>query len=232
MAGLSVSRITEQEHTAYRVSGEYIAEIYALLAQGYAARKFDYEVRPHALPDGTSGSKIIFRYKDADKVAYPNYWIIVCDDLDITIYDPPTAQGLFTDDTEIAWAAIETAPGFAVTGDGEAEITFMQPASLNGPWTYSVALTDVTAGATTQVTPAPVVNQVRAVSDSLLGGDNGIVLGARVALPVDVTPGHEYTATVTVECDRYERSATSVATQPLAVAPEPDPPAPPEPGGE
>lgn len=210
MPAHNVSRITPQQFTAYEVVNANVGDIYALCIRGAEADKFDYEVTPHRMPDGSIGSRVILRYKDEtpDKVAYPNYWMIVCDDLEIAIYDPPTAQAIYTENVAMAWTATTTAPAAALNDDGTATLTFRQPKSINGPFAYAVTRTDGETPADVPVLGDPVATPALAESN--------LVLGADVQLTIDgPAAGQEATYTVTATATKYGTKATSA---PVTVA--------------
>src|SRR6202012_5151833 len=167
---MPVSRIVEPEFNAYCVNTAQAVDIYTLLAEGAAAGKFTYEVTSYN--DGSVvGSRIIFRYTDGtpDKIAFPDSWIIASGDFEVAVYDPPTAQSIYTGaDVDLAWAATATAQ---VNDNGTVTLTVPHPTSLNGPWTYAVKLDGADAAAGTPVS-------------SVVKSDNGLVLGATV----DLTP--------------------------------------------
>lgn len=197
MAPTTVSRISPQEFKAYKVVDERAADIYTLLRRGYVAGKFEYEVTPHPLPDGTSGSRVIFRYLDdtPDKVAYPNYWIIECDDLEISVYDGPTGTALFHENVDMEWAAANTAPSAQVQ-DERVLITFRQPTSINGPWTYSL---------TQNSTPVEFSQSMQRVDF------DGLILGVDITLSIPKPDPGEYTYVVTADT-QFSTSATSLPT--------------------
>src|ERR1700744_4855631 len=200
---MPVSRIVEPEFNAYCVNTAQAVDIYTLLAEGAAAGQFTYEVTSYN--DGSVvGSRIIFRYTDGtpDKIAFPDYWIIASGDFEVAVYDPPTAQAIYTGaDVDLAWAATGTAQ---MNEDGTVTVTIPQPTSLNGPWTYAAKLDGADAA-----TGEPEVSTVKS--------DNGLVLGAAVNLTLTNTPApgdHSVTVTCTSANNKTATSATATFTVP------------------
>ncbi|WP_204807788.1 hypothetical protein [Mycobacterium riyadhense] len=201
----------------------------ALLSRAKGSKRWDHKPEQIFLDDGTLGWRIFLTRLDVNVVnpeplvAQPFSYIIEEGDLNLSVMDPVTAVAAYHADVELEWAATTTPPVLSAEADGIGRLVFRQPTSINGPWTYTVELTDHTADATTQLTPEPALTVVKSPGPHV----GGLILGADITLPLTgLTPGHEYSATVTVDCVDYERAATSLASERVTV---PEPPESPEP---
>lgn len=190
-----------------------LADIVGLLTRAKASKKWDHTPQQIELGDGALGWRIFLKPQPEGiapvLVAHPSYWIVESDDLDLAVFDGPTAVSLFRADTELVWHA--AAPQVTVHEDRSAELVVRQPVSINGPWSYSVNLSG------DDLTPDATVSVIKSEGPEVVG----LVLGADVTLSLgELAPG-EYTATVTVTCDHYDRASTS---QPVTfTVTEPDP---------
>jgi hypothetical protein len=207
MAVVDVSRIRPENIRGYQVSAANLGDINVMLAEGFAAGRFTYEVKPHMCDDGTPGSLVVFRFPDGapDLFAYPGYWIFEDDEGEIEVYDGPDAQARRTADVPLDWADVTP-----VVDVEAATVTVRQPDSLNGPFDYSVKLDG---------NSAPVegseVTKVCDSSDMTIGSDIVLQLGG----PLGVG---DHTVEVACAATRYKRSAVS-RTVTCTVEPEPEP---------
>jgi hypothetical protein len=229
---LPVTRIVPQASQAIQMelgpNGQTAGLIAALLAELMAIA--GYQTESLTGPQYPGGWRIkLSRANDADQFAYQGDWIMASDvdynDTDgwqvqtvsrayvygVSAGLPGTAVdfvNMFTANTPLVWTP---APGLTAESGLVATLNFLQPTSPNGPFSYVVNLTDVTANATTQITP-----------DASVDGPN-----VTMTIP-DLTEGHEYHATVTVstqypgvtETSEVTNTITAVSTVLMSVSEE------------
>jgi hypothetical protein len=99
----------------------------------------------------------------------------------------------YTANVALVWAAISTPPVVEPAANGTAVVTTSAPTSPNGPWTYSLDLTDTTSSGVTTVSDQPTLA-------------NGILTWNLAGLTV----GDEYTVTLSVDTQYDGVSANSV----------------------
>jgi len=216
-AVLPVTRIVPQASQAIQVAlgpnGQTAGLIAALLAELMAIA--GYQTESLTGPQYPGGWRIkLSRANDADQFAYQGDWIMATDvgysDIDgwqvrsvsrAYIYGvsaglPGTAVDfvdMFTAITPLVWTPV---PNLTAESGLTAALSFLQPTSPNGPFTYVVNLTDVTANTTTGSTPTPSVDASGNVTMTISG----------------LIEGHEYRATVTVNTQYPGITATSEVT--------------------
>lgn len=226
---MQVTRIVEPEIKAHPVTLTNAVDIMDLIARAQMSPKWSAQPEPIMLDDGSIGWRVHFTRKDLagpqnPLVAQPFSAILEEDDLVLSVLDPVTAANTYHADTELVWQATTVPPAISAKADGTGTVVVRQPSSLNGPWGYTVALTDHTSGDTTDLEPQASASVVRSPGPNV----GGLVLGADITLPLaGLIAGHEYSATVTVTCIDYGHSATSPASAAVTV-PEPEP----EPGDD
>lgn len=230
-AVLSVARIVPQPIQAVQVAlgpnGKTAGLIAALLAELTAIA--GYKTENNTGPEFFGGWRIkLLRGSDPELVAYPNDYILVTD----ASYQEPEgwsvqstsrahvygqSQGMAgtaanfvamftaapTDDAPFNWPATRTPPQLVAQSGLSAALWFSQPVSANGPYDYTVNLTDSTDGSTAQVTP-----------DWQTAHDTGVV-SANLPGLVD---GHDYSATVDITATRYGLKETSLPSNTITAA--------------
>jgi hypothetical protein len=171
-----------------------------MLACNQAARA-GYQVTAMP-PVGGAGSWTVNLVKAAtnEQISAVEYQWLVYDGSKMVAYSNDQFIVLYTSHVPLVWAADPAAsaqPGLA------ASITFSQPTSANGPWTYTVEQTDTTTNTTSQavLSGAPVVN-----NDEVTLAVTGL------------TAGHGYTFTVTVDTQYSGVSASAVSNSVTASA--------------
>jgi hypothetical protein len=153
---LSVERITPQTLQAVQVAmgdnGQIAGVIAALLAE---LTQIGYETESLTGPQYIGGWRIKLTYAgEVDQFAYPNDWILVTDaaytDTDGWVLQDTSRAHIYgisagllgtpTDfvNTPMEWAATVTPPVAAAAPDLTATLTFPQPMSPNGPFTYTL----------------------------------------------------------------------------------------------
>jgi hypothetical protein len=224
-AVLPVTRIVPQATQAIQVAlgpnGQTAGLIAALLAELMAIA--GYQTESLTGPQYPGGWRIkLSRANDADQFAYQADWIMATDvgydDIDgwevqsvsrayvygVSAGLPGTAVdfvNIFTANVPLVWPT--DVPSLTAQGGLTATLSFLQPTSPNGPFTYVVNLTDVTANTTTEITPT---------TPSMDPSGN-----VTISIPVPVE-GHEYRATVTVNTQYPGVTATSEVTNTITAA--------------
>ena|SRR6516165_1776126 len=169
---------------------------------------------------------ILSRGNDADQMAYPDDWILVTDAeyttvdgwklqsvsrayvYGISIGLPGTAVdfvNIYTADVPFVWEPETVPPTLVAQSELKAALSFKQPTSPNGPFTYSVELTDVTTNDKTQLELPWEVDPAGLVTITIS----------------ELTDAHQYTATVTVTANpAYTDTAplTSVASNEITAS--------------
>lgn len=189
-----------------RVTPEYVVDLFALCTNGKERGVWDGEPKPVTTSQGV-GWQITFLYPDnrVPLVASPGYWIVAAQTLDIEVLSGPAAVLRYSANVDWDW---DTAPIYTPADQaGGARLTFRQPASLNGPWTYAIERDEVISGNTAPMTMIgePTVAEV--------GDGNGLVLGADVTVTFDpgLVEGIGYTFKIAAT-DAYGKTAASLSS--------------------
>lgn len=126
----------------------------------------------------------------ANLVGYENDWIVF-DGLNVTVCNTNMFVSKYTTNVDLIWSAVVTATPLS---GGQVSLEFAPPTSPNGPFTYTVSATDVTATTTADLDGTVSIGngQVTFAADGLIAGDN-------------------YTFTVTCST-QYSQSASSAAS--------------------
>lgn len=98
----------------------------------------------------------------------------------------------YTANVPLAWSGVSTAPVAMPQSGGQAIITFPQPTSPNGPWTYSVSATNVTKSDTALATA---VGQSKVLNGQVSLTVGGLALGADYTFTVSLTTQYGGSAT-------------------------------------
>lgn len=220
MSPISVTRIAPQSVTAVQVSlhnSAYISGLFAaLLPNGYNTNSQTNSAFP-------GGWRLTIQQDgQPDMWAYPDDWIVVTDAAfassawtvsklsTVSVYGVSTGLAgnaadfvaTFTANTPLDWVAETTAPTVTAEAGAKATLTFPQPDSPCGPFTYAVTVTDETATTTEPAT----------VSSTTLS-EEGVIMMELANLPV----GHTVAFSVAVSTQYAGTSATSAATTPITI---------------
>ena len=223
-AVLPVTRIVPQASQAIQMAlgpnGQTAGLIAALLAELMAIA--GYQTESLTGPQYPGGWRIkLSRANDADQFAYQDDWILATDavysDIDgwevqsvsrahvygVSAGLPGTAVdfvNMFTANVPLAWSpapSLTAGPGLIAT------LSFLQPTSPNGPFTYVVNLADATENVTTGITTlTPSVDANGNVTMTIPG----------------LIEGHDYSATVTVDTQYPGVTETSEASNTITAA--------------
>jgi hypothetical protein len=187
--GQVVSRITPEVLTANQVTMANAANIVELLAelmeQGVESTAADIPAQGDAPADWQIG---IRQTGYVDQLANIEDWIITGGRY-VLVYPNLLFLSTFTADIQTVWGAIATAPVAIAEPGLTANIVTTQPTSPNGPWSYTVGMTDVTSGTSTAAT----VSGTPSVDSN---GNLTIVVSG-------LTDGHDYTFDVSVSATKY-----------------------------
>lgn len=133
-----------------------------------------------------------------DTLTVSNGSWIVSDGLHVDFLSNADYIATYTSNVPLEWAATTTAPVMVPLTGQRATLTCPAPTSANGPWTYSVVLTDVTADTTINITDSPT-------------SSNGVLSWAVSNLVV----GDQYTAQITCGTQYGGDGTKSLATEPV-----------------
>lgn len=190
---LTVNPITPASFTAWQITQANaldVEEALATVAQlGWKGTTTDY-IQPN------SGGTLVWtvglsRSGYATLTGYNGNWI-VSDGTNVTILTNPVFISTYTVNVALAWAPTTIAPTATLNPDSTVTLSFPQPTSPNGPWTYSAS-----GGGTVGEFSTDVNGNVTAQTSVLSAGD--------------------YTWTVTVATQYEGVTATSAATQTITV---------------
>lgn len=128
---------------------------------------------------------------------------VVANDTDYFVFDGQNVWAIpldtvtadYTVVEQLTWDATTTAPTATAEPGQSMQVVFPEPASTDGPFTYTYTLADHTAN----TTAAPV-----AFTPTITDGNGAEIING-------LTAGHEYSATVAV-ADNYGQTATSLAS--------------------
>jgi hypothetical protein len=224
-AVLSVKRIVPQPIQAVKVALGPNGQTAGLIASLLALLDFiaGYHTESLTGSEHHGGWRIkLTRPNEPELIAYPNDWILVTDagyddqngwQIQSTsrayVYGRSTGMSgtaanfvdMFTikpdNDNPLEWPATDTSPPLLMAQPGLTMLlTFSQPVSANGPFDYTVNLTDITDNTTVDLTPQWDMD------------DNGLV---SMTIP-DLIELHEYSATVDVKSTKYT-GVTATSTE-------------------
>jgi hypothetical protein len=199
---VDVEPIVPVSYQAMRVTDDYLTNIFTLISAAHDAGKWRGQGNPVE-----GGWLVTINFPDGRPAAFghPGYWIVADHDLNVDVWDPVAAAAKYHGDVEFDWTGT---PTVQLNDDGTATITFRQPDSLNGFWTYVVEQESVVDHG---ITAAAAVGEpvVTALSDS-----NNLVLGASVAITFRLSgdAGAGYTFSVTAT-DFYGKTAGSAPSE-------------------
>lgn len=215
MTAISVDRIVPLTFTAMRVTPQYVPDLFALIQAAKEARRWKGEPTPVDLADGSVGWQILFRYEDGrpDITAHPGYWVIADSDLNIEVYDPPTGVTKFHQNVTFEWDGLTNPPHVSLNEDGTVKLSFRQPKSINGPWSYTVTRVDLADDSTADFTPLGDVD-VAPVADGTFR-----VIGADVSFDIaaGLTTGHDYRFKLIATADSFGATAETPLSEPISL---------------
>lgn len=197
MASITVNRVIPATINAVLVGPNTAQDVAGVLE---AATRFGYRSTVLWYADAGSGAPswmaTISKPGYPDQVAFNGYWLVVVNTT-VTVYTPQAFINTFTSNIPLVWAATDTAPIAEALPELEAAITFPAPTSANGPFVYTVTVTDETTQTTAEAT----------LSGDPIVSDDQITLTA-TGLTQDDT--YSFTVTVTTQYDGV--TATSLST--------------------
>lgn len=200
MAPVSLGLITPPSITGWYISQETALDVEEGLAY-LATLGWAGDTSDRMQPNSTSLMWTVTLSKPGytNLIGSEGQWI-VCDGINVSIVSAAQLVALYTANVALTWVPTTTAPVASARSGQQATLSFPQPSSPNGPWTYAVTQTDTTSGPTTQA--------------ATLVGNPSVDVNGNVTLMVeDLVAGHVYTFVVTITATNYAGvSATSVAT--------------------
>lgn len=195
MASLTVNPITASPTKAWQLSSSTPNDAVSAFKK---VAPLGFECDLHVEYEGTPATPV-FEYTiiSTNPNQVPENGWVVSDGISVQIYTNIQFTQLFTSNVPLVWAPTTTAPIATPQTGTKATISFPQPTSPNGNWTYSVSQTDTTSSVTGAASAGvPVIDQ------------NG-----NVAITVsNLTVGHVYTFAVTVNTQYAGVNATALAS--------------------
>lgn len=170
---LTINRIDPQPIQAWCVSletaGDVVAALNTIKPLGWSGQI-----------NSSNWSIVLTRAGTKDSFTAGNGSWIVFDGIHVDLLTNDQLISTYTDNVPLVWPATTTAPVLVPIAGQQATLTCPAPTSVNGPWTYSVSLTDSTAQSTSEFTSPPTVA-------------NGVLTWTIS----DLVVGDEYTAQIT-----------------------------------
>lgn len=195
MTALTVTPITAPTITAWLVSTATASDVVTALA---AAVELGYQANVKAMnQNGAVTFSITLASSGYPSLTVSNGNWLVSNGTSMSVYTAAQFVATYTADTPMIWAPTSTPPVAAAESGLTATITFPQPTSANGPWTYTATYTDTTANTTgtATISGGPVLN------------------GSDVTITVEgLIEGDDYTFEVTCDTTYDGVTATSVAS--------------------
>lgn len=105
--------------------------------------------------NSSNWSIVLTRAGTKDSFTAGNGSWIVFDGIHVDLLTNDQLISTYTDNVPLVWPATATAPVLVPIAGQQAILTCPAPTSVNGPWTYSVTITDSTANTTSTITDQP-----------------------------------------------------------------------------
>lgn len=204
MTAISVDRIEPIQWQAMSVTPAHINDIYGVITLAKAKNLWTGKPEPVNTSQGVGWTvTIIYADNRPHLFAQPGYWVVVDQDLNVEVLTGPDGVAKYHENVAYDWKALTEAPVITENGDGTETVTFWEPQSLNGPFTYQIEQTPADGGDVQHV--ETLGDPVRTITED----EDRLVLGAHIALTVRPAPGAG-TLQVTVT-DGYGKTAASAS---------------------